>query len=132
GYAALQGDHIDEIVKLASSKLPGITIATDGAAHPLPALLPFPGHVAATRQAFGLALGPGSAATATELVTGAPAPAPLPWSRVDYPRLGALLSDAGKDLDEEARAVIAALATVTLSSSVDDSGLSWRMSVELR
>jgi hypothetical protein len=133
GYGVMQGDHIDEIVKLASSQVPGLKLATDGAAHALPAMIPYPGHVAATRQALGVALGNNSAATVAELVKAKPAPAPLLLVQVDYRRLSELIDAMEKESqDEDTRAVLAALGTATVTWEIGERGPAFRMSLELR
>ena len=133
GYAVLQGGRVDEILKLASSQLPGVKLAPDGVAHALPALIPYPGHVAATRQVLGVALGQNSAATVSELLKGKPAPAPLFLLQVDYARIGELVDALeAESEDEDARAVLAAVGMVTGTWEIGERGVVGRVSIELR
>jgi hypothetical protein len=76
GFAVIQLDHTAEILKLASGQVPGLELRPDGKAHALPAMIPFPGHVAASETAIGVGLGQNSATAAVEVLKGTEAPTP--------------------------------------------------------
>jgi hypothetical protein len=132
GYGVLQGDHIDEIAKLAMSNVPGLSLHSDGKATALPAMIQFPGHIAASAHAIGLALGGDSATTAAEVVAAKPAPAPLTLLQFDYSRLADLIAAFGHDKDPIGPETLAALGLLTIKMTIAERGPSWWLSFEFR
>ncbi|MEO7734976.1 MAG: hypothetical protein ABIY55_28740 [Kofleriaceae bacterium] len=94
GFGSLQLDHPGDVLKLATSELPSFNVPLDGKAHALPALIPVPGHVAASETAIGVGLGANSAAVAVDAIHGKAGPAPLMLLRYDYGRFGELMGAA--------------------------------------
>jgi hypothetical protein len=133
GFGSLQLDHTGELLQLAGSQLPGFDMKPDGQAHALPALIPYPGHVAASDHAIGLGLGPSSAATAVGALQGKPMPAPLALFVFDYRRMGDLIlsSQHGSDADN-LRDLIKAFGVATMQLLVDARGVVASMAFELR
>lgn len=132
GYGLLQGDHIEEIVKLAASQVPGFQLQPDGKAREIPAMIPYRGHVAANTQALGIALGGGSATTVVEIVNAKSAPAPLALLQFDYSRFVAMMVEAKQGFDDTARDLIGRLGFLTGTLSITERGPSCWMSFELR
>jgi hypothetical protein len=133
GFATVQIDRADEVVKMATSQLPGLTIAADGKAQPLPALIPFPGHVAASTGAIAVALGPTSATTVPALLADRALPAPLMVMEFDYGRLGDLV--LGKEHSAELadmRKIMQMFGLAILQVLVDERGVVTWASFELR
>ncbi len=91
GFGTVQLDHTADLLKLATSELPSFTVPLDGKAHPLPAMLPFPGHVAASETSIGVGVGSNSAVTAVDAIQGKSGPAPLLLMQYDYSRFGELM-----------------------------------------
>ena len=133
GFGSLQLDDAGALLALLSSQLPGLEIKADRKAHALPALIPFPGHVAASERAIGVALGANSAAVAVDTLQGTAAPAPLAVFALDYSRLGQLvLSDMHGEEAEAMRTIMDAFGLATLQIAVDARGVVMSGMFELR
>jgi hypothetical protein len=132
GFGSIQLDHTTELLKLASSQVPGFEVSADGKAHALPAMVPFPGHVAASETAIGVALGPNSATTAVDVLQGTAGPAPLAMMVFDYRRFGDLMaaSQPGPET-ENMREIMKLFGVATMQLVVDQRGLVTWMSFEL-
>ena len=124
GFGSVQFDHTDELLKLARAELPGLDIQPDGKVHSLPAVIPYPGHLAASEHAIGLGLGPDSATTATGALQGTAGPAPLALFMFDYSRMGDVLfaSEHGAEADYM-REIIKAFGLATFQLLVDARGV---------
>ena len=133
GWAVADVDHADDLVSTVLMFMPGLRLATDGKAYPLPASVPFPGHVAASHSAISLALGPHSATEAVAALRGRPVPAPLAVFELDYSRMAGLMADDLKGPDAAAtQAMLKAFGRAWIQLVADDRGLVVWNSFELR
>lgn len=132
GWAVADVDHADDLVSTVLMLMPGLQLATDGKAYPLPATVPFPGHVAASHSAIALALGPHSATKAVAALRGRPVPAPLAVLEVDYSRMGELLAASGGSDPDATAAMVKAFGRAWVQVLADERGLVVWNSFELR
>lgn len=137
GWAVMSATETAPLLAMASRELPGLGLAPDGIARPLPEAFGVPGAIAASRHAISVALGDGSESIATELVHGMASRAPLLLFELDLKRIYDAMAALGSRSDDNAEDAVAremakVYGPISLTIDVDDRGLVGRSSFELR
>ena len=132
GWGALRIADTGPALAMAAQQLPGLKLEANGKPQPLPpGLLPVSGHIAASKQAFGFAVGTDSERKAADALGGTPQAAPLALFRIDYERFFGVM---GK-LDPSTRMlsdVYKNFGVATMQATVDDRGAVAWMTMEMR
>lgn len=125
GWGVVNVNHTAHLLAMAARELPGLGLAPDGVARPLPEGFGVLGAIAASHHAIAVALGEGSARIAADLLHATPSRAPLLMFEMDLKRLYDAMAALGEESEDDAmtRAMAKMYGPMSFTIDVDDRGL---------
>ena len=130
GWGAIRLADTAPLLAMAAQEVPNFKLEANGKPQPLPPGTPFAGHVAASKTALGVGLGPDSQRLASDALGGTPQPAPLGLMRIDYERFFSVMGklDPSSQMMSDAYKMFG---VATVQANVDDRGAVMWMTMQM-